>query len=103
MGNLVKYEAFFGWCVQVVMEHPLLAALMILQGLTSPGIFFLCAQHIRMIAVNITTNEMINMSRYEHFWVDREGLAVGGVRRRKFRNPFDKGGVWLNCMDFWWT
>merc|ERR1712185_445776 len=22
---------------------------------------------------------------------------------QRFINPFDKGSLWLNCLDFWWT
>ena len=62
-------------------------------GLQPCGRLMLPIRHkARLIALNMTTNEMMNIHRYRHFWV------MG-----RFNNPFHKGGVVKNCLDFWWT
>lgn len=89
-------ESFWSWIGNVIMSYPLMALVGFLHLLTSPGIFFLLFSHLRLIGVNMTTNEMINAFRYDHFWVDR-------FEQRVFRNPFNKGNCIWNCVDFWWT
>lgn len=56
----------------------------------SLGIFF-----------NLTVNERINCGRYTHFWTtSNNGL---GSAYPFFMNPFDKGTLWKNFLDFWWV
>lgn len=48
--------------------------------------------HTQLSTVNLTTNEHINVSRYEHFWTtDSSG-------HRKYRNPWFQG-YWNNVLD----
>jgi hypothetical protein len=97
---LVEYQSFFNFVFGVVMEYPLLALMGFLQALTFPWILCLISQHLRGIAVNLTTNEMINMHRYDHFWVSK--VHSSGRQSRQFVNPFNKGSVVANFLDFWW-
>lgn len=85
------------WQLGIWTEYPLTGLLMIMHCFTSPGIMFLFLNHVRMVAVNITTNEMMNLYRYGHFWKMK---ANGG---KEFDNPFDKGTWASNCLDFWWN
>eukprot|EP00928_Gymnodinium_smaydae_P025760 TRINITY_DN20421_c0_g1_i2.p1 TRINITY_DN20421_c0_g1~~TRINITY_DN20421_c0_g1_i2.p1 ORF type:complete len:577 (+),score=110.21 TRINITY_DN20421_c0_g1_i2:114-1844(+) len=101
MGNVVQKDSFFDWLSFIYWEHPLVMALIILQFVTSPMILMLLLQHLRMIGINMTTNEMINAFRYKHFWVETQ--TSSGQSRKTFRNPFNKGNPWLNCVDFWWS
>merc|ERR1712110_1359215 len=81
--------------------HPLVCFLAFTHITTIPMIGCLLAQHLNMIFRNLTTNEMINMGRYDHFWIHI--TSANGVSRRVFHNPFDKGGLAANWLDFWWT
>ena len=48
--------------------------------------------HTQLVLVNLTTNEHINVGRYEHFWTkDSQG-------QRKYRNPWFQG-YWNNVLD----
>ena len=48
--------------------------------------------HTQLVLVNLTTNEHINVTRYEHFWTkDSQG-------QRKYRNPWFQG-YWNNVLD----
>ena len=48
--------------------------------------------HTQLILLNLTTNEHINVTRYEHFWTkDSQG-------QRKYRNPWFQG-YWNNVLD----
>lgn len=101
-GQLVKADGFGEWAFAVVMEYPVLALMMFVHTFTAPGVMMLSVQQCRMIGMSLTTNEMINMGRYEHFWEEGEA-GVGIQKRRTFRNPFSKGGWLPNCIDFWWA
>jgi ankyrin repeat protein len=97
---LVEYQSFFSFLFNVVVRYPLLALMGFVQSMTFPWVMCLLTQHLRGVALNLTTNEMINMHRYEHFWihkVDREGHST-----KRFHNPFNKGSVIHNFLDFFW-
>lgn len=98
--RLVAYERIGQWLWALVTSYPLMSIMIVVQGFTSPGIALLACTQMRMIAVNLTTNEMMNCKRYEHFW---EYRGQDGAKRQVFVNPFHKGGVSSNCLDFWWT
>jgi len=98
--HLSKEPSTYDWAWAVAMQYPMLAFIAVVQSLTSPGIVFLAMSHLRLIALNLTTNEMINAARYTHFW--QEVQLPTGQKRTAFRNPFNKGSVLTNCMDFWW-
>jgi hypothetical protein len=51
---------------------------------------------LRLVGMNLLTNEMMNMGRYDHFKITQGGMHVG------FFNPFNKGSTMKNCLDFWW-
>jgi hypothetical protein len=82
--------------LSLLLGYPLFAVILFLHVLTIPWVTMLVKQHVSMLGVNLTTNEMMNYQRYEHFWKTENG-------QRKFRNPFNKGGFWENHRDFWWT
>lgn len=100
--TVVTYERLGQWLSTLLIGYPLLCLMVVLQGFTTPGILMLLFQQLRMIAVNMTTNEMINMQRYEHFW-EETGGENGSAKRKVFVNPFNKGSITANCLDFWWT
>jgi len=96
---LVKSSNFGEWFAGVAVAYPLTAMMVCLQGFTTPGVLMLCFHQLRLIIINMTTNEMINCHRYDHFW--REVQTDTGGTRKMFSNPFDKGGAYANCVDFW--
>lgn len=67
--------------------------------MTIPWLWLLGGYHTRLILRNLTTNEVMNMNRYDHFWVTNEHH---GHAHREFMNPFDKGSAWNNVLDFFW-
>lgn len=82
--------------LRVSSEYPLLTMMAFAQLLSAPGILMLNIHQWRLIVMNMTTNEMMNAYRYQHFW------QTGSHGQRKFRNPFHKGNILWNCLDFWW-
>merc|ERR1712217_634536 len=94
--TLVPYQSCLSWVFCVVINYPLLVLLVILHFITAPWVCLLTYQHLRMVSANITTNEMMNVHRYKHFWITSSGP------QKKFRNPFNKGGFFQNHLDFWW-
>mmetsp|Transcript_91317 Transcript_91317/g.212402 ORF Transcript_91317/g.212402 Transcript_91317/m.212402 type:complete len:593 (+) Transcript_91317:50-1828(+) len=94
---LVPYQTFGSWLLSVITGYPLLAFMGVIQILTMPFVLMLIIYQSRLVSMNLTTNEMMNMSRYEHFKV-----TVPGSLHKIFRNPFNKGGAFSNCLDFWW-
>eukprot|EP00927_Polykrikos_kofoidii_P065858 TRINITY_DN61578_c0_g1_i1.p1 TRINITY_DN61578_c0_g1~~TRINITY_DN61578_c0_g1_i1.p1 ORF type:complete len:576 (-),score=20.34 TRINITY_DN61578_c0_g1_i1:485-2038(-) len=76
-------------------QFPSLAGLWTLQGLSIPGVFILLLLESLLIGANMTANEAIHAGRYSVFWTSSKG------RRASFRNPFSKGSVRRNCLDFW--
>mmetsp|Transcript_45312 Transcript_45312/g.81928 ORF Transcript_45312/g.81928 Transcript_45312/m.81928 type:complete len:278 (+) Transcript_45312:3-836(+) len=89
-------NSHWNWIVGIVSSYPLLAMIAFQHCFTAPGVLFLLFSHLRLIGINMTTNEMINAFRYDHFWVQTENQRV-------FRNPFNKGHCVWNCVDFWCT
>lgn len=98
--TLVPYTTLGAWIFAIVGGYPLLALMALLQCLTAPWVFMLVLHQGRLVMMNLTTNEMMNMHRYDHFW--KMTLAAPGRYAKTFHNPFDKGGRVKNCLDFWW-
>jgi len=94
---LVSATSVGGWIFELIFGHPLFVLVVLSHALTVPWVTVLVKTHVKMINDNLTTNEMMNMSRYEHFWTQ----DTYGIKR--FKNPFNKGGWWDNHRDFWWT
>merc|ERR1719161_333106 len=88
-------SGYFPTMSTVVTVYPLVCMVLLVHTFTIPWIVVLTLHQLRLVATNMTTNEMINLNRYDHFWV------MSGHGRR-LQNPFDKGGVPRNCLDFWW-
>jgi len=82
-------------------SHPLLSFLLLLYTGAFLFVFALTGYQITGVLFNLTTNERINKKRYAHFWKTVE--MPNGDTRLSFTNPFDKGSLWLNVVDFWWT
>jgi len=113
-------------------EKPFLIPGWIINGAICPWLGLLVFYQLRSIAMNMNTNEMINMHRYEHFWegpltvkgvwaaqidgIENEephihengkpcnhhhGDGHEGSHQRRFKNPFDQGSAWRNCVQFW--
>jgi ankyrin repeat protein len=103
--------------LEFLWMKPLVAPLWIVHLLVVPWLCILLGSQIRSIAINMNTNELMNMHRYAHFWegplqvfaqTDISNHVHGEncnherpVPQRKFRNPFDQGGMVANCMHFW--
>jgi hypothetical protein len=98
--TIVPYQSFGSWVWSLITGYPLLVLIGIVQCLTAPWVFMLIMHQVRLIVMNLTTNEMMNMHRYEHFW--KTVQVVPGHSQRVFQNPFHKGSAMANCMDFWW-
>lgn len=98
--TLVPYTSFGQFIWGVLTGYPLLTLIVLVHCITAPWVFMLTLHQARLVMMNLTTNEMMNMHRYEHFWVVRQ-MATGHAHK-SFRNPFNKGSAWKNCLDFWW-
>lgn len=98
--ELVTVQGTGAWLFAVFTGYPLLALLMIGHCFTAPWVFMLFLHQSRLVAMNLTTNEMLNAGRYDHFWTVVE--VMPGRSQKVYRNPFNKGGVWRNALDFWW-
>lgn len=98
--TVVKYESFWQWTYGSVTSLPLLSILVFVHCLTAPWVLMLTVHQGRLILHNLTTNEMMNMHRYEHFWVTKS--VMPGHAQRIYQNPFCKGTMTANCLDFWW-
>eukprot|EP00930_Biecheleria_cincta_P047527 TRINITY_DN32961_c0_g1_i1.p1 TRINITY_DN32961_c0_g1~~TRINITY_DN32961_c0_g1_i1.p1 ORF type:complete len:627 (-),score=124.81 TRINITY_DN32961_c0_g1_i1:92-1972(-) len=98
--TVVKYESFGQWTYGAITALPLLSILVFVHCLTAPWVLMLTIHQGRLILHNLTTNEMMNMHRYEHFWVTKS--VMPGHAQRMFQNPFCKGSMTANCLDFWW-
>merc|ERR1712194_49658 len=70
---------------------------------TAPWMLMLVIQQLLNIGSNLTLNEKINLARYKHFWRDKITSDPAESPDKVYRNPFHKGSVWLNYVDFWWT
>jgi len=97
---LVPYQSIGQFLIGVLAGYPLLALIGVVQLLTCPFVLMLIVYQSRLVAMNLTTNEMMNANRYEHFWVT--STSVPGRMQKTFRNPFHKGSIVMNCLDFWW-
>lgn len=98
--ELVTVPGFGSWIFGVCTGYPLLAIVFIVHCITAPWVFMLFLHQSRLVATNLTTNEMMNAGRYEHFWT--HVTTVPGRMQKSYRNPFNKGGMLKNCLDFWW-
>mmetsp|Transcript_15168 Transcript_15168/g.34563 ORF Transcript_15168/g.34563 Transcript_15168/m.34563 type:complete len:582 (-) Transcript_15168:58-1803(-) len=94
--ELISYQTFGSWVFAVAGTFPLMLLIFLVHCLTAPWVFMLFLHQGRLVAMNLTTNEMINAHRYPHFWVTNANL------QSRFVNPFNKGGMLWNCCDFWW-
>ncbi|CAK9072617.1 unnamed protein product [Durusdinium trenchii] len=92
--NSVTGETYSAYAYNMATQYPMVVFVVMMHSFSSPGIAFLLVNHLYLAAVNLTTNEMINAYRYDHFWQVIDG-------RKVFRNPFNKG-VLKNCLEFWW-
>mmetsp|Transcript_5858 Transcript_5858/g.11825 ORF Transcript_5858/g.11825 Transcript_5858/m.11825 type:complete len:585 (-) Transcript_5858:105-1859(-) len=99
--DMVKTETIWSWISGVAYADPFLVFMVCVHGFTAPMVSMLTLQQLRLIGINMTTNELINANRYEHFWEEVKNEAGG--TKKVFRNPFHKGNVIRNCLDFWWT
>lgn len=81
-------------------DHPLLMLVLLVETGALLVVAPLAFDQMMGIFRNLTTNEKINMKRYQHFWEMAE--RPSGETYWKFTNPFDKGSLWLNWLDFWW-
>lgn len=99
--NLVIYQSFGGWVLGVLGGYPLLTLIALAHSLTVPWVCMLLLHQCRLIAMNLTTNEMMNAQRYSHFWVQTAMPGMPGASQKAFRNPFNKGSVLNNILDFW--
>jgi hypothetical protein len=121
-GTNLLYEpsGFFATVFFIMLNSPLFFMLCFLHTITLPWIVMLIGSHTRLVLKNLTTNEVMNIGRYQHFWrtttydtnnnvvEDADGNKKGhsdqAVARvvKDFINPFDKGTGTANCMDLWW-
>eukprot|EP00929_Paragymnodinium_shiwhaense_P034330 TRINITY_DN18703_c0_g1_i1.p1 TRINITY_DN18703_c0_g1~~TRINITY_DN18703_c0_g1_i1.p1 ORF type:complete len:615 (+),score=115.78 TRINITY_DN18703_c0_g1_i1:87-1931(+) len=97
---IVPYQTFGSWIMALTAGYPLMALIAIAHTITAPWVFMLTLHQARLITQNLTTNEMMNMHRYEHFWALKQTMP--GRLQKVFHNPFHKGSLWRNCLDFWW-
>jgi ankyrin repeat protein len=98
--ELVTVPGMGSWIFGVCTSYPLLALMFFLHAFTAPWVFMLFLHQSRLVAMNLTTNEMMNAGRYEHFWTS---VGTGFRMQKVYRNPFNKGNMMKNCLDFWWT
>lgn len=98
--TVVEYTGFGSYIYNIAAGYPLLFPILIIHLLTIPWVLMLIVHQCRLIAMNLTTNEMLNLHRYEHFWEISEDGCLRSLGN--FHNPFDKGSWWKNTLDFWW-
>ena len=60
--HVVQYQTLTGWFGTMVTTCPLMAPLLTVQVLTLPWVLVLTVQRLRMIGMNIPTNEMTTAS-----------------------------------------
>jgi len=100
MRELVSFSSVSSFIFGVIAGYPLLTVIFIVQCLTCPWVLMLIIHQLRLVIMNLTTNEVMNMHRYDHFWAMK--MVEPGRMQKQFRNPFNKGGGLGNCLDFWW-
>eukprot|EP00929_Paragymnodinium_shiwhaense_P109449 TRINITY_DN75875_c0_g1_i1.p1 TRINITY_DN75875_c0_g1~~TRINITY_DN75875_c0_g1_i1.p1 ORF type:complete len:629 (-),score=121.62 TRINITY_DN75875_c0_g1_i1:105-1991(-) len=98
--EVVAYQTFGSWILAVFTGYPLMAIIAIAHTITAPWVLMLTLHQGRLITQNLTTNEMMNMHRYDHFWAVKQ--VMPGRLQKTYHNPFHKGNAWRNCLDFWW-
>lgn len=89
-----RFEKDSRWAAaarDVMSERPLLMLAFWVDSAALIFVGYLFCEQALDILQNWTHNERVNKQRYAHFW-------QGG----QLLNPFDKGSLWLNCLDFWW-
>jgi ankyrin repeat protein len=100
------FNSGLSW-LNLLWTRPLLVPAAIIHIMVVPWLGILCFMQFRSIALNLNTNEMINMHRYAHFWEHQESSSqeCGGGKpcKKKFVNPFDQGGLVENCKYFWFN
>lgn len=101
MRALVEYNTFTGWLWGVLAGYPLMFVIFVVQCFTAPWVLMLIIHQSRLVIMNLTTNEIMNMHRYDHFWSTKVLPGEGRIQKQ-FVNPFSKGGAFRNCLDFWW-
>merc|ERR1719330_780573 len=103
--QLVQNSSNSEWLAGISAAYPLLLLMAGIHMFTAPGVMCLTFYQARLVASNLLTNEQMNASRYKHFWVeDPKAISRPGRQKKKvFRNIFDKGGAFSNCIDFWWA
>merc|ERR1712107_375702 len=90
---IVQNHSYFQWVIHVGSAYPMLFMCAGLHIMTAPMVLGLSIGQLRLISKNVTMNEMLNMHRYKHFWSTSAGT-------KSYQNPFHKGGVLANCLDF---
>jgi palmitoyltransferase ZDHHC13/17 len=107
--NRDRYESIWDF----LSIHPLIVPSWFIHLMVLPWVTILFFHQLRSIALNLNTNEMINMHRYAHFWEDPLGEETAHAdttcsdpthahhKEPRFNNPFDKGSKWDNCVHFW--
>ncbi|CAK9039997.1 Ankyrin repeat domain-containing protein 50, partial [Durusdinium trenchii] len=66
--NSVTGETYSAYAYNMATQYPMVVFVVMMHSFSSPGIAFLLVNHLYLAAVNLTTNEMINAYRYDHFW-----------------------------------
>jgi hypothetical protein len=58
--------------------------------------------HTQLMMVNLTTNEHVNVGRYDYFWEtlpDNNNNNNNTTPRRRYRNPWARGSHWGNILE----
>ncbi|CAE7210713.1 PAT24 [Symbiodinium sp. CCMP2592] len=70
--SLIPYQSFTQWMWGAITSYPLLTMIVVIHCVTAPWVLMLTLHQSRLVLMNLTTNEMMNMHRYEHFWTIRQ-------------------------------
>ena len=85
---------------QSIALDPLLFIAFMVAALLMPFSLIMTFSQLRIIALNLNTNEMVNAHKYAHFWQPSVAQEPNDEIVMRFVNPFDKGII-RNCFDFW--
>merc|ERR1712137_1534868 len=102
--TLVEYVTIWSYVTDLLTGRPVLCLALIAHMFTIPWVLMLILHQFRLTMMNLTTNEMLNLHRYDHFWdftVDDD--EEFGKHGKTFRNPLTRVGWWRNVFDFWWA
>jgi hypothetical protein len=109
--GLYNYKYFYQFLVGITLYligHSILLGIYCSRQPTTPVVtlvigIFLSAQcflsggmliyHTQLLYVNLTTNEHLNLKRYDYFWESADG-------GKRFHNPWNRGCYW-NFVDRW--